>query len=519
MADNPLLGSILDPAGIQLQMARQQALYDALAQQSLTPQQGQMVSGHYIAPAFGGLGNIGKALIANKTFGNMLGERSQLSQQMAQNLQNIFGGNKTQTIQQPNPNPVPVPSTQDIMNAPNMTSAISQQAIANNTNAQNTPAPVQIQSPSNGPSFANLMKIGIAGSMLGPEAGTAVANWSKPTDASLMANQAGVDPLQANRDALTKANLIAPISMRQGAALIDPLTHKVISFSPKGPENSLPIIQDGQIVGFKEAPGGEQIMQNNAYANSAGAKGYRSTVPSSAPIVPSQAASTIQSGMPPGIPNSFGPTSEVSIKAFGQGLVQQLASLDKNWTALSDQNRTAQVTNSYLQQIKDLAKTAAVGPEADKRDFVNGLLSIAGVSDRATDKVTANDLLDKYSNQIVARLGQGGMGTDAARAILQSAYPGAHMNQGAINEAVDNLVGSNEMIKAKTSLLSPYAAKRDPIGYQNNEVIFDQNADPRLWQYKAIAGTPQGKIFLQNVLKQDPQFLQKAQALHKIGAF
>jgi hypothetical protein len=32
-------------------------------------------------------------------------------------------------------------------------------------------------------------------------------------------------------------------------------------------------------------------------------------------------------------------------------------------------------------------------------------------------------------------------------------------------------------------------------------------------------GTPQGKLFLQNILKQDPQFMQKAQALHQIGAF
>jgi phytoene/squalene synthetase len=99
---------------------------------------------------------------------------------------------------------------------------------------------------------------------------------------------------------------------------------------------------------------------------------------------------------------------------------------------------------------------------ADRLNFVNGLLSMAGPnaksiagSDRAVDAVTANNLLDKYSNQITARLSANGMSTDSARSILQSAYPNSKMNQAAINEAADNLIGAQQMTQAKTRLLTP----------------------------------------------------------------
>lgn len=201
-----------------------------------------------------------------------------------------------------------------------------------------------------------------------------------------------------------------------------------------------------------------------------------------------------------------------------KGVEAQQSELSKKWTDLNAQNQQAQTTTSYLQNIKQLAQKAATGPQSDKLQYANGLLALVG-NERATDATTANNLLDKYSNQIVSRLGTGGLGTDAARSILQSAYPNAHMTAAAINEAADNLIGANEMIKAKARLLSSHAANRDPVAYQNAEVAFDQNADPRLWQYKAIAGTPQGKTFLQGVLKQDPQFLQRAEALHGMGAY
>jgi soluble lytic murein transglycosylase-like protein len=191
--------------------------------------------------------------------------------------------------------------------------------------------------------------------------------------------------------------------------------------------------------------------------------------------------------------------------------------LSKKFTTLSAANSEAQNTTSYLQNIKDLAARAAVGPQSDRLNYVNGLLSLAG-SEKATDAVTANDLLNKYSGQITARLSANGMGTDAARSILQSAYPSAHMNKDAINEAADNLIGAQQMTQAKARLLTPLANARNPTDYNNAEMKFDQNADPRIFQYANIQDPTQRQVFAQKLIKQDPKIVQKIKNLEAMGA-
>jgi len=202
---------------------------------------------------------------------------------------------------------------------------------------------------------------------------------------------------------------------------------------------------------------------------------------------------------------------------FTKGQEDLQGDLTKKWGALNDANSQAQTTISYLQNIRDLASKAATGQQSDKLNFVNGLLSLAG-SERATNMVTANNLLDKYSNQIVARLGTGSLGTDAARSILASAYPNAHMTNDAINEAVSNLVGASQMTQAKARLLQGAYNARDPQAYNQKEMVFDQNADPRIWQYKNITDPNARKAFARQVLQQDPQFPAKIKALEGIGA-
>lgn len=191
--------------------------------------------------------------------------------------------------------------------------------------------------------------------------------------------------------------------------------------------------------------------------------------------------------------------------------------LSDKWTALNSQNQNAQSTVSLLQNIKTQAQKAAVGPASDRIDFANGLLSLVG-NEKATDAVTANDLLDKYSNQIVAKLGQGGLGTDAGRAIVAAGNPNSHMNLPAINEAVDNLVGATQQAQAKAQIMSQYAAKRDPVGYQNAELAFDKVADPRIFQWKNIQNPQQQALFMQNLAKQDPSIMKKISSLQDMGA-
>lgn len=199
---------------------------------------------------------------------------------------------------------------------------------------------------------------------------------------------------------------------------------------------------------------------------------------------------------------------------FAQGQVQQM---QQRWGSLRDQNANAQTVISQLQNISSLAPAAITGAEADKRAYVNGLLSLVGVSG-AQDAKTATDLLGKYSNQIIAKLGQGGLGTDAARSIVEAGNPNAHMTVPAIQEAVRNLQGQYQMVQAKTNLLQQFANGNNPGAYSKAETAFDQNADPRIWEYQSIQDPVMRQKFAAGVLKQDPKFGQKIQALEKLGA-
>ena len=132
--------------------------------------------------------------------------------------------------------------------------------------------------------------------------------------------------------------------------------------------------------------------------------------------------------------------------------------------------------------------------------------------------VTQTQLLDKYHNQIVSRLGQGGLGTDQARAILDSAYPGKAMNIQAIQEAAGNLKGAQAMIQAKTNLLLDPATNRDTTSYQKMEIQFDQAADPRIWQLQALPPDQQ-KAFVQSLSPQQAaDFMKRRAALKQMGA-
>ena len=190
--------------------------------------------------------------------------------------------------------------------------------------------------------------------------------------------------------------------------------------------------------------------------------------------------------------------------------------LSKKFATLQEQNGQAQPTISYLQNIKGLAEKAATGQFTERLQLINSLL--APFSEKATDATTANNLLEKYGNQIVARLGQGGLGTDAARSILQSAYPNAKMNKAAINDAADNIIGAQEMLMAKAKLLSPHGNAKDPVAYQQAELAFDQAADPRIWQWKAIKDPAARAAFAKKLQQQDPGIGAKIQSLEKMGA-
>jgi hypothetical protein len=213
---------------------------------------------------------------------------------------------------------------------------------------------------------------------------------------------------------------------------------------------------------------------------------------------------------------STGPMAAEPPAGFDKGQVNSQEELSKSYTTQKDAHQNAQTTNSYLGEIVAQANKAAVGPQSDKMQYVNGLLSLAG-NERATDATTANNLLDKYSNQIVARLGGGGMGTDAARSILTSAYPSAKMNLPAIQEAVANIKGANSMTMARTNIVAPYGDNRDPVGYSQAARTFDANADPKIFQFMQMSPDQKAAFKAKMSPPEMADFRKRGAALDSLG--
>lgn len=390
-----------------------------------------------------------------------------------------------------------------------------------------------------------------------------IGKYNEPTEMQKMMLAAGIDPASAEgiavlRENIAKSNYIAPVNARPGAILRDPKTMQAMAFNPHVPEGGVPVFDaSGNVTAINPLMGATSVMQAAAAAKAGGTAqftpyaGYQA---SGAPSPVTSVASALGGGQQsPILQNTKDPVAfrkalegikdpqerQVMLNAFDQsapgantsgGLYAtpplgattaadaQQADMSKRYSALRDTAAQAQTTTSYLQNIKQLAATASTGQFSDKAKFVNALLDTAGLSDRATDAVTANNLLDKYGNQIVARLGQGGLSTDSARAILQSAYPNAHMTVQAIHEAADNLIGANELTKAKMIMLSGAGNAKDPVKYQQLEQAFDQNADPRLWQIKAMSADEAHKYLFKLPTSVRADLAQQAKVLKDMGA-
>jgi hypothetical protein len=214
-----------------------------------------------------------------------------------------------------------------------------------------------------------------------------------------------------------------------------------------------------------------------------------------------------------------------------------------NTAAKNDQNtlseKTAQLSGDMasaptviarLQTIKNLAPKAILGAENDRRDFFNGLLSLAGIQG-ATDSKTASDLVDKNSAQIVAamRMGASGGGTDAFQTLAAAGNPARHMTAEAVNEAVDQLESNQRVNQARAQALLPLANGKDPVAYRNAEAQFNAAADPRIFQWQAMPPDPvkldaNGKPipgpkskFAAQLLKDEPTTPDKIKYLHSLG--
>lgn len=367
--------------------------------------------------------------------------------------------------------------------------------------------------------------------------------------------QAGMGPMQIYQAIFGEAAKTAEIDRKGGNQYLNTLTGES-GMVPKIPENANPIgspLPNGSLPGVAPIAGGAGVISSNAAAQERAKEENKfvTGVPGPGGVPTSGFVSDVVGSPASGAAPTFNigdpavarqqivasgdknllaqfdrqyPQSKViqgQTPAEAKGAADSQGAVTQSWEKLSSDNRQAQTVISRLQNIKSLAPKAISGTESGRLDYLNGLLSVAGIQS-ATDAKTASDLVDKNAAQISSalRMGSGSGGSDALQSLLQAANPNRHMTKEAINEAVDQLTASQELVQAKARLLQPNAIGpgRNPDTYATRETVFDQNADPRIWQYKAISDPAQRKAFAQRVMKQDPQFADKIKALEGIGA-
>lgn len=351
----------------------------------------------------------------------------------------------------------------------------------------------------------------------------------------------GSPQAQQIQAAIAKANYVAPAEIKQGNVALN-ANNQPIFYNPKTADGIAPMFstQNGMT-----APTGARALPGYAGANAAiagaeqGAKqantvftgvpgadnqpvsGYGRDIFGGGAAPGAQRGAQPQPGIPGQPPAPQGAPGTPQMPPNRPGVVvganpNLQTDMGKRWSDLYAQVGQSQNVISYLQQIKQLAPAAATGQFSDRQQLVNSLLSQAG-SERATDAVSAKNLLDKYSNQIIARLGQGGLGTDAAREIVASAYPNSHMTPQAIQEAADNAIGAQQAIQSKAQLLQRHYLSANPQGYQQTETAFDQAADPRIFQWKNMQPGPARDAFGKALLQSDPSIATKMQTLQGLG--
>lgn len=542
----------------QQSIERQRKIADLLQQQSMKPDEGQMVSGIYVPPS--GLSQVAKlaqALSGAYQQRNLDEKAAGIVQKQGDMQRAAFGLSPAS----------PAASATAPADQP-ASAALSQGAAVGslgptNENAGRLAQALQSQAPPASPQpevrgtrtlpgMTNLQAF--YESQNNPTGySNAYLKQFEPTEATRLAMAAGLDPKQANADTLNKNTYIAPINAREGSTIIDPKTMRPVFNAPNKEGIQYQFDQNGNSRAT-QVPGFESAVSNYEAAKVKGKNTQTLASPDFSPVAPDGriAPTTVDSLVNPqqrsGLdlskldpataaylqkkdPEAFArgvqsfqnsaPNGPPLVGApFGQkeGAVDAQKELSKKFSALTEQNQQAQTTNSYLDSIAALAKKAQSGPFSDRQAFINALLNQAGISEKATDELSAKQLLDKYNNQITSRLGVGGNGTDAARAIIQAAYPNSKMTPQAIEEAVANIKGGNVLTNAKLALLLPHANERNPKAYNEKEAAFDQLATPHVFQY--ANANPQQRAAMKQKMMQNgtaQDFARRLRGLEQLG--
>jgi len=186
-------------------------------------------------------------------------------------------------------------------------------------------------------------------------------------------------------------------------------------------------------------------------------------------------------GLPPGTKYIVGPQSQqVTNKprlptALSPTAAAANTVVSEDWSKTQKAATEAQPRIAIFQNIKKFAPDAFTGTGGARKELAAGILNAVGISAYEAEKVSTEELAKNS-----ALLAMAGGNTDAARALAEIANPSKKLNERAIKEISNQMIGIEKMNQAKAAFLSPVA--QDSAKYQEKLNVFNQVADPRLFQ-------------------------------------
>ena len=148
---------------------------------------------------------------------------------------------------------------------------------------------------------------------------------------------------------------------------------------------------------------------------------------------------------------------------------------NEDWQRTYNAAKDAQPRIAIFQNIKKLAPEAFTGVGGERKKLAAGILNAAGI-DAYTAENTATDELAKNTRLLALAGGN----TDAARALAEIANPSTKMTLAAIKEVSDQMIGAERLNEKRAEYLGQF--RNDPLKYQEKAQLFNQVADPRIFQ-------------------------------------
>ena len=219
-------------------------------------------------------------------------------------------------------------------------------------------------------------------------------------------------------------------------------------------------------------------------------------------------------GLPPGTRYVIGPQSQQTpnkprlATALSPTATSANAVVSADWDATQKAATQAQPKIAIFQNIKKFAPDAFTGVGQSRKELAAGVLNAIGIPAYEAEKVSTEELAKNS-----ALLALAGGNTDAARSLAEIANPNKKLNEKAIKEIANQMIGIEKMNQAKAAFLSPVA--QDAGKYQEKLNVFNQVADPRLFQEATPEDVARMKARMSDAEKAD--FGRRVKLLKQMG--